>query len=601
MDHYKLIIVLLILLCSCNKEYNTIGLNLIDNDPFETDLEEVPIFVKMKKVPPYVVNLLQTFQLGQYQDNIFGKTDAVYFSQISLETVSPRFGIFNENDEVNGIDGNIACIPEEEKIKDVFLDIPFFTNVEDDDNDGVINRYDVDSTNPQSDSDGDGVSDIVETQTGQNPLSSDTDGDGIPDGDDDDSVNPDTGSTLYDLDSIIGNEKAKFKIKVSELDYYLRSYDPTSNFEKFQQYFSNNQIPSNFSGKVLFDDEVQINPNELVFWNEDNPDTADEDESTTLKERLSPRIRIPLDKDFFQKKIIDNEGSEILSNNESFKLFVKGLVIEAYDFDEPIHMILNFREAEVRLVYDFKKYNKNGTDDDTTDDQIEDEEKFFNLKLDGYRINSIKNEPYPSNITTQISDTINNPQSVFLKGGEGIMAEIELFKNNDGVNLLEEIKQKEWLVNEANLTMYIDQNMISSKGGIVEPNRLYVYDLKTKQPLIDYFIDDTNGPKDSQKKIIHGGIIELDENKKGLLYKIKITEHVKNVIRKDSTNVKLGLVVTSDISSSLNTEVQDLEQIEFIPTSSVINPFGTVLIGPNPNPSDYNKRMKLNLYYTKAK
>ena len=601
MDHYKLIIVLLILLCSCNKEYNTIGLNLIDNDPFETDLEEVPIFVKMKKVPPYVVNLLQTFQLGQYQDNIFGKTDAVYFSQISLETVSPRFGIFNENDEVNGIDGNIACIPEEEKIKDVFLDIPFFTNVEDDDNDGVINRYDVDSTNPQSDSDGDGVSDIVETQTGQNPLSSDTDGDGIPDGDDDDSVNPDTGSTLYDLDSIIGNEKAKFKIKVSELDYYLRSYDPTSNFEKFQQYFSNNQIPSNFSGKVLFDDEVQINPNELVFWNEDNPDTADEDETTTLKERLSPRIRIPLDKDFFQKKIIDNEGSEILSNNESFKLFVKGLVIEAYDFDEPIHMILNFREAEVRLVYDFKKYNKNGTDDDTTDDEIEDEEKFFNLKLDGYRINSIKNEPYSSNITTQISDTINNPQSVFLKGGEGIMAEIELFKNNDGVNLLEEIKQKEWLVNEANLTMYIDQNMISSKGGIVEPNRLYVYDLKTKQPLIDYFIDDTNGPKDSQKKIIHGGIIELDENKKGLLYKIKITEHVKNVIRKDSTNVKLGLVVTSDISSSLNTEVQDSEQIEFIPTSSVINPFGTVLIGPNPNPSDYNKRMKLNLYYTKAK
>lgn len=601
MNHCKFIIVLLIFLSSCNKEYNTIGLNLIDNDPFETDLEEVPIFVKMKKVPPYVVNLLQTFQLGQYQDNIFGKTDAIYFSQISLETVSPRFGIFNENDEVNGIDGNIACIPEEEKIKDVFLDIPFFTNVDDDDNDGVINRYDVDSTNPQSDSDGDGVSDIVETQTGQNPLNSDTDGDGILDGDDNDSVNPDTGSTLYDLDSIIGNEKAKFKIKVSELDYYLRSYDPTSNFEKYQQYFSNNQIPLNFSGKVLFNDAVQINPNELVFWNEDNPDTADEDESKTLKERLTPRLRIPLEKDFFQKKVIDNEGSELLSNNESFKLFIKGLIIEAYDFDEPIHMILNFREAEVRLVYDFKKYNKNGTDDDTTDDVIEDKEKIFNLKLDGYRINSIKNDPYPTNITTQIGDTLNNPQSVFLKGGEGIMAEIELFKNNDGVDLLEEIKQKEWLVNEANLTMYIDQNMISSKGGIVEPNRLYVYDLKTKQPLIDYFMDDSNGPKDSQKKIMHGGIIELDENKKGLLYKIKITEHVKNVIRKDSTNVKLGLVVTSDISSSLNTEVQYSEQIEFIPTSSVINPFGTVLIGPNPNPSDYNKRMKLNLYYTKAK
>ena len=57
-----------------------------------------------------------------FKDNIFGNSDAVYFSQISLETPGPTFGIFNQNDEINGIDGNIACIPEEEKIKDVFLD-----------------------------------------------------------------------------------------------------------------------------------------------------------------------------------------------------------------------------------------------------------------------------------------------------------------------------------------------------------------------------------------------------------------------------------------------------------------------------------------------
>lgn len=601
MNRIKFFIVFIILASSCNKEYSTIGLNLIDNDPFSTDLEEIPVFVKMKKVPPYVVNQIQTFQLGQYNDNIFGRSDAVYFSQISLETPGPTFGIFNQNDEINGIDGNIACIPEEEKIKDVFLDIPFFTNVEDDDNDGVINRYDIDSANPESDSDGDGVSDIEETQNGQNPLSSDTDGDGIPDGEDDDSVNPDVGSTQYDLDSIIGNEQAKFKIKVSELDYYLRTYDPNSNFEKFQKYFSNNQIASNFSGKVLFDDEVQINPNELVFWNEDDPETPDDDESKSVKERLTPRLRIPLDNDFFQKNIIDNESSSQLSNNDSFKLFIKGLVIKAYDFDDPIHMILNFRDAEIRLVYDYKKYNKNGTIDDTSDDTIDDTEKIFKLKLDGYRINSFTNEPYPALITNEINDTINNPKSVFIKGGEGVMAEIELFKDNDRIDLLEEIKEKEWLVNEANLTMYIDREMISSNGGIVEPNRLYLYDLNSNQPLIDYLIDDTNGPKDSQKKILHGGILELDENDKGLLYKIKISEHIKNVLRKDSTNIKLGLVVSSDISSSVITETEDSKYIKSIPYSSVINPFGTVLIGPNPDPSNYSKRMRLNLYYTKAK
>ena len=68
------------------------------------------------------------------------------------------------------------------------------------------------------------------------------------------------------------------------------------------------------------------------------------------------------------------------------------------------------------------------------------------------------------------------------------------------------------------------------------------------------------------KKILHGGILELDENDKGLLYKIKISEHIKNVIRKDSTNIKLGLVVSSDISSSVITETEDSNTLNQYPT-----------------------------------
>ena len=248
----------MIIATSCNKDYNTIGINLITNKQFNTSLKEVPVFVKMKKIPPYVVNQIQTFQLGTYQDNIYGKTEVTYLSQLTLEDVSPVFGIFKQDDEINGMEDNIAAIPEEETLKDVFLDIPYFTNVDDDDNDGVINLYDVDSTDPESDSDGDGWSDLYETQIGQNPLNPDTDGDGILDPDDDESKNPNGGGTVYELDSLMGNSKAKFKLKVSELDYYLRAYDPESNFEKFQKYYSDNDIPSNFSGAVLFDDEIEI-------------------------------------------------------------------------------------------------------------------------------------------------------------------------------------------------------------------------------------------------------------------------------------------------------------------------------------------------------
>ena len=600
MNYNKYLFLIVIFITACNKDYNTIGINLINNKAFDTSVEEVPVFVKMKKIPPYVVNQIQTFQLGKYNDNIYGNSEVTYISQITMETVSPVFGIFKQNDEINGMEDNIACIPEEETLKDVFLDIPFFTNVDDDDNDGVINLYDVDSTDPESDSDGDGLSDIAEKQTGQNPLNPDTDGDGILDGEDTESINPDGNATVYELDSLMGNSAAKFKLKVNELDYYLRAYDPESNFEKYQKYYSNNEIASNFSGTVLFDDEIEINSKELVFWKEDDPETPDDDESEAIKERLTPRIRVSLDKDFFQKRIIDNEGSQDLANNENFKLFIKGLVIKAYDFSDPLLMILNFSEAEVRLVYGYQKYDKKDTPDDTSDDVVEESEEQYKLKMEGYKINSFKNDTYPASIYTEVYDTINNPKSVYLKGGEGVMAEIELFKNNDGIDVLEEIRAKQWLVNEANLSMYIDKEMLSLNGGIIEPSRLYLYDIENKAPVLDYFIDNSTGPKESENKVIHGGLIELDEDDKGLMYKIRISEHIKNIIRKDSTNVRLGLVVSSDISSSMNTEVEKSDLMTFIPSSSVINPLGTVLIGPSPSAENYSKRMRLNLYYTEV-
>ena len=599
MNYIKLLFVLLLFMTSCNKDYNTVGVDLIDNKPFNTDIEEVPVFVKMNKIPPYIANAISTFQLGIYEDNIYGKSKVSFLSQLSFDTPNAVFGIFSPTDEINGMEDNIAAIPELETIKDVFLDIPFFTNVDDDDNDGVINLYDVDSEDPYSDSDGDGVSDSDESNSGQDPLNPDTDGDGILDGDDTESINPNAGATLYELDSLMGNSEAKFKLKVSELDYFLRPFDPENNFETYQKYYSSNSIPDNFSGTVLFDEEIEINSKELVFYKEDDPETEDDDESEIVKERLTPRIRVSLDKDFFQSKILDNEGSDDLANAENFKLFFKGIIIDAYDFSDPLLMILNFSEAEIRIVYDYQKYDKNDTDDDTSDDVIESTEDEYKLNLNGIKLNSFKYDLYPAEIITAISDTINNAGLVYLKGGEGIMAEIELFKDDNGNDLLEEIRKKEWLVNEASLSIYINKDMLSSSGGIIEPSRLYLYDIDNKAPLIDYFVDNSAGPKEYQNKIVHGGSIELDEDKNGLMYKIRISEHIKNVIRKDSTNTKLGLVVSSDISNTINVEVETKDLMTFIPNSTAINPLGTVLIGPSPSAEYYEKRMKLDLYYTK--
>ena len=600
MKKNSIFLIISIILFSCNKDYNTVGLNLIDNNPFRTSFEEVPVFVKMRKIPPYVSNSLTTFQLGEFEDNIYGTSMVSFLGQLNFEDPSLAFGNISQSKEDNPDTDNISQIPEEETVKNVFLDIPFFTNVDDDDNDGVINLYDVDSTDPYSDSDGDGVSDADESNAGQNPLDPDTDGDGIPDGEDTESVNPNAGGTLYELDSLLGNSNASFKLKVSELDYFLRPYDPEVNFEQFQKYYSNNSLASDFSGTTLYEDEISINSKELVFYNEDDPETEDVDESETVKERLTPRIRVELDKDFFQTRILDKEGSDDISNLDNFKLYFKGIVLETFDFSEPLLMILNFNEAEIKVEYEYKEYNKQGTTDDTSDDTVDIADGDFRFLFNGIKLNSFKNDAFPGYVYSSVLDTLKNPKQVFLKGGEGVMAEIELFKNDDGVDLLEEIRSKEWLINEANLSIYIDKEMLSSSGGIIEPSRLYLYDIKNKAPVIDYFVDNSAGPKPYQNKVVHGGLIQLDEDKNGLMYKIRMSEHIKNIVRKDSTNTKLGLVVSSDINNTINIEVEDSDFMTFTPNSSAINPLGTVLIGPSPSAENYDKRMRLNIFYTEV-
>ena len=56
---------------------------------------------------------------------------------------------------------------------------------------------------------------------------------------------------------------------------------------------------------------------------------------------------------------------------------------------------------------------------------------------------------------------------------------------------------------------------------------------------------------------VAGGIIEKDAatsayNKRGIKYKVRLTNHIMNLISKDSTNVRLGLVVTESIGLASN-------------------------------------------------
>ena len=600
MNKKFLIFSLFLFLFSCTKEFNSIGTEILKDDSFETKVENIDVYASQKTINPFNTTNLPIYQIGEIRDNIFGSTTSSFITQIKLSQYNPAFGIATQEKENSGDLANITVIEENELVKTVYLDIPFFNNRNDRDGDGVIDFYDVDDNNVNSDSDGDGVSDSAERANGTDPLNPDTDGDGIPDGQDDDTINPNSGATVYDVDSLLGNFDDAFKLKIQEMDYYLREYDPTNNFETRQRYYNDNNILENFAGQVLFDGEVQIDKNELIIYREDDPETTDIDESEEIKERLSPRIRVPLNSEFFQSKIIEKEGSIDLANLDNFNLYFKGIYVNAYDFSDPLLMILDFDSSEIVINYEYDKYNKNNTDEDLTDDTIDRESKDYKITLFGNKINLIKKDLFSSEIITNINSS-NNLSKIYLKGGEGLMAEIDLFKDSQGNDLLEDIKSRPWLINEANLTFYVDRETVDLNGGLIEPFRIYLYDLDSNLPLVDYYIDDTQGPRSSERKTNHGGILEVDSDQLGIKYKIRISEHVKNIVRKDSTNKKLGLVLSSNITNIFSTELKGGSGLESVPQSSVVNPLGTVLHGPEPDQSNYDKRLKLELFYSEIK
>ena len=129
-------------------------------------------------------------------------------------------------------------------------------------------------------------------------------------------------------------------------------------------------------------------------------------------------------KEFFQSKIIDNEGSDDLLNRDNFNLFIKGLMISAYDFSDDLMLILDYANAKIKINYEYDEYDTNDTTDVTSDDTIEKKKSVFEINLQGNQINII-NSIYLS-INNNLDN--NNINKIILKE---IDKKILSYKNQD--------------------------------------------------------------------------------------------------------------------------------------------------------------------------
>ena len=590
------------IIISCNKDYHPVGIDLFVDQTLRTKTKNIPTFTFQESINQVQTNVQPLAQLGMINHPVFGKSEASIITQIAIRP-DLFFGNLKQNFENQSDGSNPDIIDEEEKVKEVFLEIPFFSNTNDTDNDGVIDSLDADPNDPASNSDGDELTDIVEFQSGLNPLSSDSDGDGVLDHNDNDNSAYDSENSVYDIDSIYGNRNSEFTLQVHELTYYLNDYDPLTNFQSSQIYYSNRDYyTEGFVGATLFDGRIKLNFDEIRFYyNEDDPDTPDIDETTQVENRLTPRLRIPLDPNFFQEKLIDLEGTESLLSEISYQKDMRGLIIRAENFSDDLYMLLDIQNAEIKISYDFKDNNTQGTLEDLTDDTVEIIERNFSLSLGGTFLNVLNNEIFESSINKRIADSKNNmPTDKLFIQSSRLHGKIRLFSNEDP-NANEQpntIRDENLLVNQANLIFYVDPETPVEQ---YNAQRLYLFNLNNGAPIIDYFSDgSTSNFGTNANKGIFGGKLELDENGNPSQYKFNITNHISNIIRNDSLNYDLGMTVTANIDtpSVISAINQDEDQEIRYPLASTLNPLGTVLIGSHPDSLQFDKRVRLELIYS---
>ena len=591
-----LFLVFAMVFISCDQDFNTIGSDLVGDEHFDFSSHEAQLKAYSVKTEEVQTNNLPINPLGIYNNPYFGVTKANFVTQVSLATEQPKFGTSVQ-------------------IENVTLYVPYFSTVE---------------------------------------------------------TNNADGSKVYSLQSIYGsNKESKMKLSVYENGYYLHAFNPNDNFQTQQRYFSDGSVNGtliNFENLKRGNDGNGNSVQNGTRLN-DSPNTAENDQfffnkaeiiiyktkfnTTTgileyvdandvvlanqndvslrvVKERLAPGIYLTLNKAFFKKRILE-AGSANLFNNNDFKQYFKGLYfkMEQLPGEEGAMAMLNFSNAKLNVNY--------SSIDDGAASGTAATSKSLVLNFGvGSGANSVSLQDYSYSGAYDAGLSASNQvtgqdSKLYLKGGKGSVVYMDVFGDTDvlkpvngqlvtGANQipdeLDQLRLKGWLINEAFLEFYIDKSAMAGANQL-EAERLYLFDATNQKPLVDYTFDATTNSNTKYNKLIYGGIIERDDtaDKKGIKYKIRITQHINNLINSTNVdvnkNVRLGLTVTDNINYSNNyyykspfdvnnTPTVSTDDIEYFPVASIMEQQGVVLHGTNPNaPADAAKKLKLVIHYTK--
>ena len=537
--NFTKIIFLTFLLLSCEKEFASFESEVINSENainFSTSSIEYGLTTRSEMVNPVQTNNLPSFLLGSYKHPQYGRSNSSFVGQMVPAEYNHDFG------------DNVV-------LDSVILTIPYYSRG-------------------------------VETS--------------------------EEGDITYEIDSVYGN--SPIKISVFKNNFFFRSFDPFSDFDTSQSYFSNGSLSleeiinlGQLEGDLLFEiDEFTPSAEQI------NLTGLDTLGNSYISQRLAPALRFKLNNpndNFWETIFFENEGNQVLTNEPNFKEFFRGLYIKAESNSDGSVMLLNFASSNSKLTIHYTSDNTNVDDSDTgSTDNIETNQHEYVMNFSGNLVNLFENETL---IDVDLMNQTSGNENIYVRGGEGIISTLDLFsgtitENGEEIDEFDHFKEFFYdeisdepirIINEAYIEFFVNQNFSNQD----EPERIYIYNYEQNSALIDYFLDQSVSSQTINAKINHLEPLlrdTLSDDNKGVKYKIRITEHLNNLILRDSANAKLGLGVISDVASVQNFKILDGFDSENKKLASgvILSPKGTILHG---NLSlNLEKRPKIKIYYT---
>jgi len=537
---YLVLCLTLIFAQSCETDFTSLDSDVINSDNainFETNSIEYPIVTHSKIVDPVQSNNLPSFLLGYNNHAIYGESTSSFVGQMVPDQYSPDFG-------------------DNAVLDSVILTIPYFSR-------------------------------------------------GIETSDEDD--------ITYELDSVYGG--SPIKLSIYRNNFFLRSFDPYGEFDDSQKYYSNGSLSDlesisqgQLEGELLFEiNDFVASANQINLTELDTLDVP------FVSQKIAPALRFRLDTpndNYWQNLIFENEDDPVLLSENNFKEFFRGLYIKVEGINsEGSMMLLNLASTNTSLTIHYTSDTPITDETDTSnEDDITSYQNDYVINFSGVLLNIFDNN---FSVDVSNSDEVNGDENIYLKGGEGYIGVIDLFNGTvenemgDQVDAFDHFKSFFYddisdsslkLINEAYIEFYVNQDLNLEN----EPDRIFVYNYEQNMSLIDYFIDQSVSSTTINAKINHLQPLQRvddDPEGQGIKYKIRITEHLNNIILQDSTNARLGLGIINDIAATsffsiLNDDDEDLQ----LASGTILSHKGTVLHGNQSQQED--KRPKIKIYYT---